>query len=101
MTLLLLTIKLPKFVEGSPPRYSLAPSRIMFMWLSQSIILPLYSASFFSRTETSACNFPTSRFRGFLEGSNLRLARTIHGRTLKLLDKHDGSTVNRRTEIDQ
>ena len=35
-----------------------------------SIILPLYSVSFFSLTETSAWSFRTKRFSGFLDGSN-------------------------------
>ena len=69
-TLLPLTIRLPKLVDGSPPRNSLAPSSIMFMWLSQSIILPRYSLSFFSFTETSPLSFRIRRFSGFLDGSN-------------------------------
>jgi hypothetical protein len=69
-TLLPRTIKLPKLVAGSPPRNSRAPSRIMFMWLSQSIIFPLYSESFLSLTATSPLSFRTRRFSGFLEGSN-------------------------------
>src|SRR6266851_7537887 len=82
-------MRLPKFVAGSPPRYSLAPSRMMFMWLSQSIILPLYSVSFLSLTATSPFILRMRRFNGFLDGSNRLPCRGSPAETIKTLCQTD------------
>src|SRR2546428_10230845 len=58
---------------------------MMFMWLSQSIILPRYSVSFFSLTATSPFILRMRRFSGFLEGSKWQPYRGCSGETIKTL----------------
>jgi hypothetical protein len=62
-------MRFPKLAVGELLLYSTAPSKIMFIWLSQSIILPRYSMSFFSLMMMSEFSFFTKRFNGFLDGS--------------------------------